>query len=110
MIVGRRVAMLGAVTTPRRMAFQRPPWSALSRLYPWACHLDFYLARVAEMSQRRQALQMGTRLITVPIVDGCLSRIGCMCMPANHLAIILKTLQPFVCQWHFYIVPRDARR
>ena len=32
------------------------------RLCPMAYHLDFYLARVAEMSWRRQPLQPGTRL------------------------------------------------
>jgi hypothetical protein len=35
-------------------------------LFPLACHLDFYLARVAEMSQRRQALQPGNTLIVAP--------------------------------------------
>jgi hypothetical protein len=34
----------------------KKPSLELYRLCPWACHLDFSLARVAEMSQRRKLL------------------------------------------------------
>ena len=43
-------------TTPRRVAFRRPPLVERYRLFRWAWYLDFYLARVAEMSRRRSAL------------------------------------------------------
>jgi replicative DNA helicase len=37
--------------------------SQLYRLFPSACHLDFYLARVKELARRRKAVERGVQLI-----------------------------------------------